>query len=336
MRKVKRNRPLLLVLCATCCCFSKAGLAGQGNGDYDGDYDVDGEDFAWWAECMAGVEADLLDPWSACSAFDFDGDGDVDLHDFGGFQFAFQKPPTPGCTPAPPPAPGILGRFHIGVEKSIPGGLIGARAYISGHPIKLCAEGTSTARAFSLLFVGVGGPPGMWAQIGYQKQRVPSGLIIQGIYAETSANRVQGLIDICINNTPHPTLNCDTPYPGVVGLPSTSIIYKCRKPSNQSGQWLYSLNNVSLHSWSHSNWAGVSGEFLHCQGELHNEEDDLPGTPTDKCFFQEIRYKYAASGGWADAGLVWPTDFLDPDSQKWGVERVSGKDIRVWDKVPNQ
>ena len=95
MGKLRGNQLVLLVLGAGCYFFCGVAVAGEGNGDYDGDYDVDGEDFAGWAECMGGAEAGYLDPWSTCSAFDFDGDGDVDLHDLGGFQLAFQQPPAP-------------------------------------------------------------------------------------------------------------------------------------------------------------------------------------------------------------------------------------------------
>jgi hypothetical protein len=55
-------------------------------GDYDGDGDVDLDDYAWWDGCMTGPEAGPYAP--GCEAFDFDVDTDVDLADFGGFQRA--------------------------------------------------------------------------------------------------------------------------------------------------------------------------------------------------------------------------------------------------------
>jgi hypothetical protein len=52
-------------------------------GDWDGDGDVDLDDYAEWASCMTGPE---LGPFDAgCELFDFDSDGDVDLADAGSF-----------------------------------------------------------------------------------------------------------------------------------------------------------------------------------------------------------------------------------------------------------
>jgi len=57
------------------------------NGDFDGDGDVDLDDFASWDDCMTGPD----DPpyGEGCAAFDFDTDYDVDLTDFAAFQEAF-------------------------------------------------------------------------------------------------------------------------------------------------------------------------------------------------------------------------------------------------------
>ena len=63
-------------------------------GDFDGDGDVDLDDFEDFTECMAGPETAPDPTISGCAdacldAFDFDGDQDVDLNDFAGFQEAF-------------------------------------------------------------------------------------------------------------------------------------------------------------------------------------------------------------------------------------------------------
>jgi len=62
-----------------------------GTGDFDGDGDVDLDDFARFPDCLAGPGAtpDPPDPFSTedcLGAFDFDADVDVDLDDFGPFQ----------------------------------------------------------------------------------------------------------------------------------------------------------------------------------------------------------------------------------------------------------
>jgi hypothetical protein len=61
-------------------------------GDFDGDGDVDLEDFAQFAACygLPIGSADFTPPTTACrDAFDFDTDGDVDLADVSIFQSAF-------------------------------------------------------------------------------------------------------------------------------------------------------------------------------------------------------------------------------------------------------
>ncbi len=58
-------------------------------GDLDGDFDVDGEDFAILGECMSGPGVSYP---PGCDGSDFDGDGDVDLADFRLFQQQFTGP----------------------------------------------------------------------------------------------------------------------------------------------------------------------------------------------------------------------------------------------------
>jgi hypothetical protein len=56
-------------------------------GDWDGDGDVDLEDYAHFSQCVTGPAGGAMGP--GCSAFDFDGDVDVDLADFHDLQSGF-------------------------------------------------------------------------------------------------------------------------------------------------------------------------------------------------------------------------------------------------------
>jgi hypothetical protein len=58
-------------------------------GDLDADLDVDGDDFAIFADCMSGPDVDCA---SECELADLEGDSDVDLVDFQTFQQRFTGP----------------------------------------------------------------------------------------------------------------------------------------------------------------------------------------------------------------------------------------------------
>ncbi len=61
-------------------------------GDYDGDGDVDHQDFANFQRCFAAepyIDGTLH---VGCSVFDFDDDVDLDLDDYAAFQCAFTGP----------------------------------------------------------------------------------------------------------------------------------------------------------------------------------------------------------------------------------------------------
>jgi len=63
--------------------------------DFDGDGDVDQEDFGYFQRCMSGFGV-ALDP--GCEDADLNGDGDVDFEDFAVFQTCMSGPgQTPGC-----------------------------------------------------------------------------------------------------------------------------------------------------------------------------------------------------------------------------------------------
>jgi len=74
----------------------RLACAQPGAGDFDGDGDVDLDDFARFQDCLAGPDV-TPDPPAPISAedclvvFDFDVDTDVDLSDFGSFQGVFAE-----------------------------------------------------------------------------------------------------------------------------------------------------------------------------------------------------------------------------------------------------
>lgn len=68
--------------------FWPAAAAGTGIlGDFDGDGDVDLNDYAAMSNCFGGPGGGL--PAPECDVFDVDASGDVDLLDFAEFQISF-------------------------------------------------------------------------------------------------------------------------------------------------------------------------------------------------------------------------------------------------------
>ncbi|MGB9624021.1 MAG: hypothetical protein ACPMAQ_04100 [Phycisphaerae bacterium] len=69
----------------------------EGTVDFDGDADVDLQDFAFFQLCLAGPNQPFV-PLAGCEASDTDCDGDVDLMDFRFFQGCFNGPNrVPSC-----------------------------------------------------------------------------------------------------------------------------------------------------------------------------------------------------------------------------------------------
>jgi hypothetical protein len=70
--------------------------------DFDGDGDVDADDFGHYQACATGPNVAQDDP--GCADCDLDNDGDVDMTDFGVFQRCISGanlPPDPGCAGQP-------------------------------------------------------------------------------------------------------------------------------------------------------------------------------------------------------------------------------------------
>lgn len=68
-----------------------------GGGDFDGDSDIDADDYAQFASCFTGDGGGPVGP--ECAAGDFDGDGDIDCADWELFKFVWTDPGSPPSLP---------------------------------------------------------------------------------------------------------------------------------------------------------------------------------------------------------------------------------------------
>jgi hypothetical protein len=82
----------------TCADIAAMLCTCPGNGDFDGDGDVDLVDLGRFVDCISGLGGVPVPPApisvQVCrNVFDFDGDDDVDLQDFAAFTRVFTTTP---------------------------------------------------------------------------------------------------------------------------------------------------------------------------------------------------------------------------------------------------
>lgn len=120
------------------------------------------------------------------------------------------------------------------------------------------------------------------------------------------------------------------------GAPSdgSSITYKVELDKS-TGYWKFYYNGTLWHTFTDfsSYWQNKTCSSVYWSGEIHNLEDDMPGTSGNKCNFTNCRYK-KDGGSYQSAGLV--EDDLVPSTDKWGTEYVSGTAFSIWDKEPGE
>jgi hypothetical protein len=287
-------------------------VRAQTVGDYDGDGDVDGDDFWYWAGCMTGPAGSLPDP--NCAAFDFDlslGDGKVDLAGFAAFTVIFAP-----CTP---------GHWYAHVSKEDTA--TGCSARIRTRAVTLCGEPQNTAEAGSLAWAGVtkyvNGVPVKYAQVGYVRVRgypVPSP-VKRRVYAETRAGP---------NNLTDYEWWTDENEPNE---PSEGThVYKCYLTSPISGKWQFQYDSGNLHDYTHSGWVNELGTAYQWTAEIWNWRDQMVGTASAKCDFTEC--KFATNWQTFQDAEIGAGDLHSDDVNEWGIERISATGFQVWDKKP--
>ncbi len=286
-----------------------SSAAAQSGGDYDGDGDVDGADFWFWSGCMTGPAGSLPDP--NCAAFDFDfsrGDGKVDLADLAAFGRAFTGSP---CTPG----------YRYALAWQDLDDVTGCSAYIRTRTPTLCGEPLAQGLTASAASAGVQKHEGTslvkWAQTGYSRRRLlNSTTILQRGYAEVVAGP-DPIGDRYVNYTDDP--------PG-----SGTHEYKCYLISSLFGTWRFEYDGLVWDQWTHNGWKNVAGDELQWSGEIWDIENDMVGTATAKCDFTQCQYAFFWT--WFEDANIPPGNIYTSDANEWGVERISGTSINVWDK----
>ncbi|NIP25050.1 MAG: hypothetical protein GWN67_14765 [Phycisphaerae bacterium] len=120
------------------------------------------------------------------------------------------------------------------------------------------------------------------------------------------------------------------------GAPSEGSINTYRAEFDKStGIWTFYYNETAWHTWPDfaSYWDDKTCGRVYWSGEVHNLEDDMPGTSGNKCNFTGCQYK-KDGGSYQPAGLT-EADVAD-STDKWGAEHVSGTAFNIWDKEPGE
>jgi hypothetical protein len=108
-------------------------------------------------------------------------------------------------------------------------------------------------------------------------------------------------------------------------------LYQCDLDSS-SGTWTFSLDGAAFNTYQDDAWKAVTASDVQWNGEIYNQEDDMPGTQTDKCNFTGCQYR-TSGNAYQDAGLV-AGDVTSDDPIRWRAEWVGGTAFNIWDVNP--
>ena len=210
-----------------------------------------------------------------------------------------------------------LDKHHCRAEQTspYPWQIIGARADIDTEYAKLCAEGRSATPALSVCAIDVWNHG--FAQVGI------------GVY------RPEGMLD----TIPHIYSEAIIPFPGPYYLKliwcSTSGTHTYTVEYDIPAKtWYFTAGDWTFDSYYAPGWPvdGKYGMVAKFFGEVMNKQDDMPGTPDDRCDYGSCGVKLK-DGNW------YMTNFDDSDisgdNEEYGIQRISETAFQIWDKHPN-
>jgi hypothetical protein len=184
--------------------------------------------------------------------------------------------------------------------------------------------------ALQCAWVGVTNPTGptaatfVWAQTGYQKWR-HNGVIRSARFWEVNGSTYNKTLTAApAQNSTH-TYACELIAPAPTG----------------NAVWQFRFNGVNWGQYTDPNWTGFGhfGNRADYTGEIHNFEDDMPGSSAppaaNTCLFTNCQYrKFNATtlipGPWQPAGLV-AADVRSRNPAKWGARFISATSFEIWD-----
>jgi hypothetical protein len=117
----------------------------------------------------------------------------------------------------------------------------------------------------------------------------------------------------------------------------SSHTYRCELDKS-TGKWTYYDGTTYVTSLqgpqtSDNDWINNTGNSFRLTGEIHNFEDDMPGTASNPCDFSSCQYK-TESGGYTGIGIA-AADVKSDNNTEWTAKWISATEFQIWDNSPN-
>jgi hypothetical protein len=226
------------------------------------------------------------------------------------------------------------GHWHAGAIKARTR-LIGCKATIETHSMRLPCEGTATFDAFSTVWTGITKTPvnthKKWGQIGITRRRT-SGVaaVVEYLKFEVSAGLAR------------PADYYRRQEPGFPAVGTTQE-YEC-VVNPATGRWEFFVAGVSKDTFTHAGWVNETGDRVDYTGEVFDLGSQMAGTAASKCHITACKFKQGvptssssssglAAGAYVDAGLV-AANIDVTDLTEHGAAFVSATAVDIWDKNP--
>jgi hypothetical protein len=203
--------------------------------------------------------------------------------------------------------------------------IISIQGYIKTVWTSLCMEPTGTDAAFNAAWIGVGNTTSgtIQAQLGYSRERLEGSKSITNYrYCEVTYNPNDP--EVSFYDNAHP--------------PAQDSVHLYRADLDKTtGTWAFYDNGTYITELPYpavqdNKWVNNTGNAFRLTGEIHNKQDDMPGTPSDPCVFSGCAYK-TESGGYQSVNIA-STDVKSQDDQLWTAQWLSADSFQIWDNNP--
>jgi hypothetical protein len=238
---------------------------------------------------------------------------------------------TGGCSTAPAtltlePACPLTDPGHswCGADKAIADLVGGGVTITTREPRLRCELDTEWYFALSAAFINVSNSStGDWAETGFAKGNSPWANINDlhwGVFFEVSCG---------------PNLATDYWFRFGASPPGAGAHDYHILLDPAAGKWTatYGGNTWVGSDFTHSDWTNELGTAVHYEGEVTDQEHDMPGTAASHCVFSNCKYRVQGQAQDQAAGLV-AANLFSTDRTEWDYQYNNGTGFEIWDVNP--